>query len=270
VPAADPLDLSDDANDALVALVRELRLSVLERILASPEPFAATYRRLLIEIDALLTSFEGRAVTTMTNAISTAAGAGDEAALDDLRTAGIQFPQSFVGVSEQLVRTAAEYSADLIRDITREARGKIARAVQLAALGQTDTTTLIRQLGADLPDKGVFASLAARAEAIARTEVSRVYSMAKFEQADELGRRYEGLRKQWVHSTRAPGATAFQARQARENHVRLSAETAANPIPVDALFDLGGVMARYPHDPLLPASESVHCRCRLVLVAPEP
>lgn len=266
--AADPTTLADDAAIAALDVLNALRKEVLASILATREPFSATYRELLREVNALIVSFQRQLTHTMTRHVDTAANAGDAAVLDDAQAAGLDVPLSYSGVSPTLVRTASEYSASLITGLTDEARNAITRAVRLAALGGMDTTTLIDRIGRNLSDASVFTSLSARAEAIARTEVSRVYSMSKHDQATELAARYPGMKKVWQHSTSAPRASAHQRSTARANHVRLSEETNASPIPFEQDFDLGDFTARYPHDPLLPASEVVNCRCVLRLVAP--
>lgn len=268
--AADPETLADDATIATLDVLNALRKEVLASILATREPLSSTYRDLLREINALIVTFQRRLTHTMTPHIETAASAGDQQVLDDAIAAGLTVPMSYVGVSPTLVRTAADYSASLITALSDEARNAISREIRLAALGGRTTTDLIARVGKNLTDPSVFTSLSARAEAIARTEVSRVRNMAYDDQGQELAARYPGMTKKWVHSTQAPRASSHQRSTARANHVALAERTAAKPIPFDASFELGnGLTARYPHDPLLPASEVVNCRCRAVLIAPE-
>lgn len=269
--AADPQDLADDAAEAAVDLLNALRKETIAALLAAEPHFQQTYRMLLREISDLITTFERQLTRDLATHIERAANNGDESVLDDARAAGIEIPLSYVGVSPTLVRTASEYVADLVTGLSNEARRDITREVRLAALGGTPFGQLMDRIGRNLKDKSVFTTLAARAEAIARTEVSRVHSMAHAEQGAELAARYPGMQKKWVHSVQAPRATGHQRRMARQNHIRVAERTAAKPIPWAADFDLGGgIKAPYPHHPLLPASESVHCRCRVVMVAPEP
>jgi len=269
--AARELDsLMEDANRAMLALLDDFRKSVLLALIQAQEPFSATYRQLLREVDALLAQTQAQMTRTMAEHLEVAANAGDDAALDEVRSF-IGSVNSYVGVSEVLVRTSAEYVADLITAITNEARATITREVRLAALGGMTTTELIDRIGKTLDSPGVFKTLAARAEAIARTEVARIRNTAHFEQAKELSDKYEGVRKVWEHSGSSPGFSGHQRRQSRPNHIRTWQRTSEEPIPVADDFNLGsGITARYPHDPLLPASETVHCRCRVRLVAPEP
>lgn len=265
--AADPDDLADDATREALRLLNALRLQIIGSIGSAPEPLSGSLFGLLREIDGLIVTFQRELSGAMGRHIEVAAQAGDDAVLDDLRAAKLEVPLSWMGVSPTLVRTSAAYVADLVTGLSSDARQRITREVRLAALGGMSSSDLIDRIGRNLTDPSVFGTIATRAEMIARTEVSRVRSMAYAEQATEAAGRYPGMLKKWVHSSSAPGATAFQAGRARPNHVRVAA---LDPIPMDQAFDLGSVTAMYPHDPSLPAKEVVGCRCRLQLVAPEP
>lgn len=207
----------------------------------------------------LIAGYQRQFTMRMTHLVGTAAEHGDASIVDDARAGGLEFYRAYMGVSEQLVRTASEYTASLVTALSNEARAAISREVRLAALGGRSITDLITRIGKSLDDPSTFKTLASRAEAIARTEVSRVYNMSAFDQATELAARLPGTRKVWEHSASSPGFSSHQRSHSRANHVACAEETSANPIPFDALFDLGSFQARYPHDPLLPASEVVNC-----------
>lgn len=233
-------DLSDDAAVAVLDLLGELRVNVVAAIVSARDPLQSTYRQLLREIDGMIAGFERNAIVAMNGHIERAATAGDESVLDDARAGGLEIFLSYMGVSPTLVRTAAEYSADLISgDLSPRARAEISRQIRLAALGGLSTTELITRIGKNLTDKSVFKTLADRAEAIARTEVSRVRAMAAFEQGSELVARYPGIRKRWEHASSSPGFTRHQRRMSRPNHVRLARETRETPIPWEEDFNLG-------------------------------
>lgn len=267
--AADPDDIGADVAREMLDILEGYRREVIGMILSAREPLSGSLRGLLAEIDTLIARLSRDLGNAMTRGATIAANAGDEAVLDAMRSAQVEVPLSMLGVSPQLVRVASEYAAELITRVPSVVRGQIATQVRLAALGGVPTTTLIDRIGRNLTSPSIFGTVARRAEAIARTEVSRVRSMAYEEQGAEVAQRYPGTTKVWEHASTSPGFTTFQRRSSRPNHVRISRETNANPIPFDALFDLGGgITARYPHDPSLPASEVVSCRCRLRIVLP--
>lgn len=267
--AAELDDLMDDAANAVLALLREFRKDLLAQILATREPLSASYRLLLREVDELIGQYQARLTRTMTEHLTIAANAGDDAALDEIRA--VVDVRSYVGVSDTLLRASAEYVASLVQGISNEARAAITREIRLAALGSRTVTELIDAIGRTIESPGVFRNLHARSEAIARTEVARVRAIAHFQQAEELAVRVPGMRKVWEHSSSSPGFTPHQRSMSRPSHVRAWQRTSENPIPIDEDFTLEpGVTARYPHDPRLPASHAVNCRCRVRLVAPDP
>lgn len=269
--AADPDDIGQQATSDALRLLNALRLATIGSILSAPEPLSGSLRLLLAEIDGLIVTFQREASGAMGRYVELAALAGDESVIDDMRRARLEVPLSYSGVSPTLVRTASEYTAELITGLSSDMRARIAREVRLAALGGMSTSDLIERIGRNLTSPSVFGTIATRAEMIARTEVSRLYSMAAAEQSAETAARYPGMRQVWQHSSSSPGFTTFQRRKSRANHIRVWERTSANPIPVGELFDLGGgLMARHPHDPNLPAKEVVGCRCRIRIVAPEP
>jgi hypothetical protein len=261
--AADPEDIATEAWQASLELLERLRRETIGAILSAPEPISASLRQVLAEIDGLIVTYRQSMTSLMTQTVDAAARAGDQQAIDDVTTPQLAMPASYYGVSDTLIRLAGEYTADLIRGVSEDARSAIARDVRLAAAGGMSTTDLIDRLGRNLRDRSTFTTIAARAEAIARTEVSRVYSMSYAEQATEIATRHAGMRKRWVH--------AGFGGNSRPDHVRMAALTSENPIPVDDPFVFpDGVSAMHPHDPLMPASHVVHCRCRMQLVTPEP
>jgi hypothetical protein len=268
---ADLDQLQNDAADEALTLLERYRKEVLAAIVSTRAPLSAYLRQLLAEVDQLIARFQSELSATMRRQIGLAADNGDQAVLEDAQAAGVDVPLSYTGVSEQLVRTATEYVSELVTNLATDARGRITREVRLAAMGGMPLQQLVDRIGRNLTSPSVFGTIATRAEMIARTEVSRVRNMAYAAQGQELAQRYPQMKKRWVHSIGSPGFSKHQRSHSRPNHVALSDITADEPIAMDAAFDLGnGITAMYPHDPALPASETVNCRCRLLLVPPPP
>lgn len=264
--------LADDTAMRALALLTALRNSVLASIAAAGPAYATRYQSLLADIDRAITVFRADAGLLTQSALRLAAEAGDAGAIDAARAAKLEIPAAYIGISDTLVRTASQYTFTLLDDVSTRARARITSSLQLAALGGMSYDALVTQLGSNrngMPE--VFAKDAQSLEAVVRTEIMRIRNMAYADQTSQLAERYTGMRKQWLHSTQAPGATRWQRRTARINHVAAALTTADAPIPVDEPFNLGGgITARYPHDPLLPPGETVNCRCRMLLVPPPP
>jgi len=261
--------LADATTAAAIKLLDAYRKEILASLLAAEPRFQMGYRELVREIDALSAAYRGQLTLPLLNGIAAAAELGDADVLAHLRIGGID-AMSYVGVNPTLVRVASEYVANLTEKLMAEVNAKVTSAIRLAALGGMSFTDLVDKLGRTM-NTGTFKVAKSRLETIAQTEVARLYNMAYYDQANELTTRYPEVRKRWIHAASSPGFTKVQRERSRENHIRCARVTAAEPIAMNALFDLGGEKrARYPHDPFLPATETNRCRCRLMLVTPDP
>ena len=82
-----------------------------------------------------------------------------------------------------------------------------------------------------------------RSERIARTEVGRGENFARYQEMKALGAK----QRVWM--------AAF--RHTRDTHASADGQV----VNIDGKFRIGGYSAMHPHDPDLPASESVNCQC---------
>ncbi len=136
----------------------------------------------------------------------------------------------------------ATEGAVAVRGITESTR-KVVQAVLTQAaeqgLGIADAARNLRRKVAQLAPE--------RARRIVRTEL---VSAANY--GSQLGATSTGLRldKFWIAT---PGA------RTRPTHAAANKQT----VPMSGAFVVGGAMARYPGDPLLPAKERVNCRCSI-------
>jgi phage portal protein BeeE len=97
------------------------------------------------------------------------------------------------------------------------------------------------------------ASIGARAERIARTELSGLMNEVALAQMTSSG---VVSHKTWY---------SIADNRTRGSHLELNGVTVA----IDEPFTVGGVAAQGPHDANLPAGETVNCRCRLIPVVGE-
>jgi HK97 family phage portal protein len=143
----------------------------------------------------------------------------------------------FVGWNDQLREAVAEAVADGY--VAGESMGQVAARIQ-------------NTLGVD-PDAP--RRIGPRAERIARTEMNGLASQSSHTAMVESG---VVSGKAWYSI--GDGRTRPAHRSAAERY------TVANPIPLDARFDVGGVQMMHPGDPTAPAREVVQCRCRTLPV----
>lgn len=142
----------------------------------------------------------------------------------------------------RLRRYISTEAATSLRAISATIRGKVRAVLQQAAdegLGARDAASLLRSEVATFSVK--------QAEAIVRTELIGASNAASLMGAEATGLR---LRKVWLAT---PGP------RTRPTH----REAGGQVTSLASSFTVGGFPARYPGDPLLPASERIRCRCSI-------
>ena len=164
---------------------------------------------------------------------------------------------SFPVLTLEVLGVSADYSADLVKGLTSELRKRLNLYISQTCLGQMDPYQLIKLVKDQVVDQPLtFGAVETRAEAIARTEIARVYNTAQRIQIEKLGQAMEQtglqLKKMWVHS--------HVGKNPRPGHLALDGKK----VDYKDYFVVGGHKAWGPHDPGLPASEVVNCGCGIV------
>lgn len=187
--------------------------------------------------------------------------AAGQAVVDDpLVAAGLTV--SAPDVTVPLLEALEQFRADRITNLSAAMIDQISLELRLGAMGTKSVFDVIQSVAsklrtADAGDAG-FGSLAARGEAIVRTELGRIHSMAtqrRMEQAVEL---FPDLMKEWIHSG--------NRLHPRDGHVAYS----GTRVPVKERFrvasTIGGTREAlmFPRDPAGSARSTVRCRCTAV------
>lgn len=126
-------------------------------------------------------------------------------------------------------RGIQQTTGDIIKDTLNQAR--------LDGLSIPDAAKLLREKISTLSQ--------ARAVVIARTEIVSASNLASLMGAQATGLK---LNMKWLST---PGSRTRASHRAANGQV----------VPLGGTFTVGGYPARYPGDPLLPAAESIQCRC---------
>jgi hypothetical protein len=248
------------AVQAVTAKVNQLRSDVVARIAEAGDlkGRVATMRHVEATIRQQTASFERDAVELIGVEIDKAFKAGVELVDAPLAKLGIQ--SQIVGTSQEVLTTAKAFSADLIQNLTADARIRINSILRQAALGAISTQEAIDAVGRSLDSPGVFKGIAARAETIVRTETLRIYSQAAqarmSQRATALEQAGFAYKKAWL--------TAEDLR-VRPSHIVAGVQYAEG-IPIDEPFIVGGEKLMYPRDETASAEETVNCRCSSVPV----
>ena len=262
--------LDNDTIRRLVALLQDLRKDIAATLLNNPSAYEQwRLTELQRSIEDNIQRFQSRAGDVLTAALLEAGQVGLEMVDKPLIAAGIV--TNIVGLTPQIINIAADFSAMLIQDISDQLRHGIDAQLRLAALGQKSPFELMKAITNTMgvhaydgvwgtrrrPD--VVRGVAARAEAIVRTELTRTMNLAHQSRAEQAAKTVPGMKKRWM---------ATGDRRTRPAHLEAHWATYNNPIPVDQPFEVDGEKLMQPGDPLGSAGNTINCRCRMVLVAP--
>lgn len=171
----------------------------------------------------------------------------------------------WTALDEQILLLSRDYSASLVHAMTDRTQAQLDGILTRSILGRVQVPDALAQLEAvlDVParPKERYGSLEYQALRVLETEAMRVWNLANTNRILQLADFVPGLQKKWLHAT--------FPREPRAGHVALHGRS----LPVEQDFVIvnkrGQVMHAYgPHDPSLPASETVFCGCILVPVLP--
>lgn len=234
--------LEDAEVTKVMGLLEGARKEIASRVVAT-EWDVYKLPQMTDAVDDAMLSFQQRYKAGQTAALANMFQAGVDAVDWPLAEVGIRF------ATPELSATALEilqgFSADLIQGLTRDAVKKINGELTLGLMGGKTPFEVMQAIGRNLDDKGIFKTIASRAETITRTEMARVHSTAREarSQATVKASPDEKWMKRWISSGKA---------HPRSNHAALDGVT----VPADEDFP-GGIP--YPHAPGLSASESINC-----------
>lgn len=164
-------------------------------------------------------------------------------------------------VSSSLLGAAVDVTSDQIRAIWSELGTRLKVAIRRAALGIDDPFQSIQAVARVIRDPKTFRSAVARAEAIVRTELNRIFNTATQKRLEVSDQRMGGgLKKWWLTA---------EDQRVRPDHATAGRRYGrAGAIPVGKPFLVGGVAMMQPHDPGAPAGQVVNCRCRSIPLVP--
>lgn len=153
------------------------------------------------------------------------------------------------GISTSSLDVLKEFAYHKVEGLYGDAWDRIRSELTLGVLGGKTPEEVATAIGRNLTEPSIFKSIGARAEAITRTEMGRVFSMAAQERMREAAQYVEGLEKMWLH--------AGHPRVPRLAHLALDGVH----IPVEEPFLVGNIAMMFPRDPAAPASEVINCGC---------
>jgi len=248
--------LKNASAKEFVDIVNQLRERVILSIVQTGEINPVSADTIKAQVDSILSDYERRLDGSLSENQRRLFVKGLQVVDKAVTSANLMLAVPYL--SQQVLEQTQKYGATLITKLTDEARGAIAGELDLAVLGQKSMQDVIRDIGPNLKSPSIFRSIARRAEIIARTEVNRIERMATQDRLEQVQKQIPDLKKQWFHS---------HVGVPRPGHLDLHRIT----VNADEKFRLSGENGRVymidgPYDPILPAGETISCRCVAVPV----
>lgn len=249
--------LPEDAVGQVLQELESLRRRVLGE-LAGAEGFPAVRLEALAgRIERVMGEFEARYGRAIAPFQEESVLLGRALIAQPIVEAGLTF-----GVPEtprRLVEAAQGFQADLIKGLSQDATRRVTQAIRLGALEGKSVFEVMGDVAGSLKRPGPFASIAARAEAITRTELLRLSSIAQDATLREAKALVPQLKKQWERSGNPRGRPTHQLPEPNGAHGQVR--------EVEEFFEVRPAPGKsaeallYPRDPRGSAANTVNCGC---------
>ena len=159
-------------------------------------------------------------------------------------------------ISRRQLEVAQTFQALLISNLADDATNQISQDLGLAILRGSSVYEASQVVAGSLTAAGTFGSIAARAEAITRTELGRIQSVATQGSLRDIQGQVPDLQKQWMHSGntgpyRRTGHMVATGQVRDVDELFVVAEIAGGP--TESLL--------YPRDPSASPRNTINCGC---------
>ncbi|MBI5075624.1 MAG: hypothetical protein HZB62_10735 [Nitrospirae bacterium] len=234
--------------DAILALLREMQAQVIgdlgKAALGSWDSYQL--KKMLNSLESQISSFDSQAKAEMNGLLNTSVNNGVMMVDGPLAMSGISMGGFGLGTS--VLDTLKDFAFHKLEGLSSDLWQKLKGELTLGILGGKTPQEVAAAIGKTLgEDRGIFTSVAARAEAITKTEMGRVFSQATQLRMDQAGAQVEGFGKQWKH--------AGNPKEARPSHEAVHNQHVAYDKP----FIVGGSAMMFPRDPAAPIAEVINC-----------
>ena len=233
----------------VLQLLQAARTQILATLAGLPSDWQQwQLSRLLGQIEDVLADATGQAGALFEQRMAGAWRAGEDFVDQPLAAIGqrvdLLLTQLDVGVLKQM----QSFASLRLKDVGREAAGKIGQQLGLATLGAKTPFEAIQAVQAILGGQA-----AARASTIVHTEMSRAFDLAANERVQQAAKLVPGLCKQWRRSGKI---------HSRWNHDLIDGQVVDADKPYKVPNPGGGFdMMQCPHDPTAPVEQVIHCGC---------
>lgn len=256
---ADKLD--DRAARAMLEILRRTRRDIASRLISAEGFELAFLSQLERSINSIFAEFSRFAIEDLSTRTISAFDVGIDLVNNPLAKIGADAQLLVLpGIDQNLILNQLERGSKFITNLSFQAADQINAQILLSLQSQASLTDTMAAIGRSI-EKGIFKTIANRAETIARTEINTAINQATLSRFEQAAREIPGMKKFWIH----PGDLTNP--HARGSHIAIWRRTAPSqggkPIPVRQRFLVGGERALAPHGAGLSAKNVINCRCRL-------
>ncbi len=260
--------LEDQTIRSAVGMLHDLRRNIAAELTLAEGFEAYRLKQLQAGIGRTIDQFEAQLAAQVRTAFGETYELGGLGVVEPLQAVGLP---AFYQPNRAQVNAVMDFSADLIQQIGADMRGKINTQLRLGVLGERSPFQVMKDITGVLGVKArdlrwgrlkrpeVVTGVAARAEAILRTEFTRIYNLSHHSQQLQTAQEIPEIQKRWL-SAATP--------RTRDSHLAAHFRYMTNPIPVTEPFLVGGYKLMFPGDPAGPAGETINCMCREITVHP--
>lgn len=265
-------NLEDGTIKRLIALLQNVRKGMALTLTDNATDFEIIRTQSLIDsVDNIILNFQSGLTANFNTSFVGVGQLGVDMVANPLDIIGLNV-SSFNSLAPSQVNVALDFSAELVQNISDDLRSTINTQLRQATLAQQSPFQAMKNiskvLGVNAKDgvwgtrnrPDVVEGVAARAEAIARTEMTRINNLAQFSTQEQAGNLIPGLLKRWIATPRG---------NTRATHISAHRRYFNDPIPIDEPFRVGRSELMYPGDPRGEAKETISCRCTMATIVPE-
>lgn len=249
--------LPDETVRQVLADLADLKRQVLAEIAGATDFAEVRLRALDARLQDLADRFVERYAATLDAPQAAIFAAGQNLAAAPLVRAGLVFhvPQ----ISTHLLEVVQAFQARLITNTTDATIRAISADLRLAAIRGDSVVETMTAVAGSLDSPGPFQSLAARAEAITRTELGRIQSVATQAGLVETKTFVPDLQKQWLHSRNVGKYARLGHIEANDQVRDVSAMYRIRPAPGERYEEIP-----YPRAANASPRNSINCGCSSV------
>jgi len=248
--------LEDEAVRRAVRLLQDALREINQRVLTAEGWRLSNLESLQQQVNAILERYREQVTVAFSDIQTSAYELGARTVDEPLKVSGISLTPA--RLNPAIVAVLQGFSANLITKITEEVRTSINATLTQSMLGLMSPFEAQRRISEIVGAKDRLSELtgiSARAEAIFRTEVGRVYSISTQARMIQVAETAPDIEKGWIatgdHRTRSGHLEAHGQRVKISEYFEVAPTLGA---PREKLM--------YPRDPRGSPANTINCRCR--------